>query len=115
MDDPNDGKIKNKPTGFVGLLFMAFNSDIGKQFEFTQETWANNPAFPEVPAGFAAPGVDPVIGQTPKDAARAKMTVPRAWGNPASMATVAPLPRAVTMKGGEYFFMPSLAFLRALS
>ena len=93
---------------------MAFNSDIGKQFEFTQVAWANNPGFPEVPPGSAAPGVDPVIGQTPKDAARDKMTVPNAWGAPGSMAAVAPVPRTVTMKGGEYFFMPSLAFLRSL-
>jgi hypothetical protein len=30
------------------------------------------------------------------------------------MKTVPAVPRAVTMKGGEYFFMPSLAFLRHL-
>lgn len=29
------------------------------------------------------------------------------------MQTVAPVPQAVTMKGGAYFFMPSLAFLKA--
>jgi hypothetical protein len=29
------------------------------------------------------------------------------------MTATAP-PEAVTMKGGEYFFMPSLAFLRSL-
>lgn len=113
-DNPNDGKIENKPERDVGLLFMAFNSDIGNQFEFTQISWANNPNFPAVPAGSPPPGVDPVIGQTPADGERPDITCPVAWGDKTSMATVASLPRAVTMKGGEYFFMPSLAFLRGL-
>lgn len=66
VDGLNDGKIENKPEREFGLVFMAFNSNIGNQFEFTQITWANNPEFPEVPAGSAQPGTDPVIGQTPK-------------------------------------------------
>lgn len=113
-DNPNDGQIENKPQGNVGLLFMAFNSDIGNQFEFTQINWANNTGFPSVPPGSAAPGVDPVIGQTLNDAMRSSMTCPVLWGEPDSMKTVEAVPRAVTMKGGAYFFMPSLAFLAAL-
>jgi deferrochelatase/peroxidase EfeB len=36
-DDPNDPSvpISSRPTGGVGLLFMAFNSEISTQFEFT--------------------------------------------------------------------------------
>ena len=113
-DDPNDGKFSNKPTSGVGLLFMAFNAVIGEQFEFAQKSWANNPNFPKVPAGSASPGLDLVIGQ----GARPDITCPLTWGadidDPASnKKTTAPL-QAVTMKGGEYFFMPSLAFLRSL-
>ena len=114
-DNPNDGEIANKPTRDVGLLFMAFNSDIANQFEFTQKNWANAAGFPKVdPQGGKAPGVDPVIGQTANDAKRPDMTVALTWGEPGSMKTVPAVPRAVTMKGGEYFFMPSLAFLRHL-
>ncbi|MET7932024.1 hypothetical protein ABZT43_51495, partial [Streptomyces sp. NPDC005349] len=51
------------PETGVGLLFMAFNSDLNKQFEFTQHTWANNPGFPEPGEGESAPGLDQVIGQ----------------------------------------------------
>ncbi len=48
--------ITARPTGGVGLLFMAFNSKInfdvdglpGAQFDFTQTVWANNPVFPLV-------------------------------------------------------------------
>ena len=114
VDNPNDGQLDNKPERHVGLLFMAFNSDIAKQFEFTQITWANNPNFPQVQAGSAAPGVDPVIGQTPSNGPRPRTGCPAQWGDPTSMKTVAAVSQAVTMKGGEYFFMPSLAFLRAL-
>lgn len=113
-DNPNDGILDNKPERDVGLLFMAFNSDIAKQFEFTQVSWANNPNFPQVPAGSPPPGVDPVIGQTLGDAIRADITCPVRWGDPGSAATVANVPRTVTMKGGEYFFAPSLDFLRNL-
>jgi Dyp-type peroxidase family len=113
-DNPNDGRTDNKPDKNVGLLFMAFNSDIGNQFEFTQEKWANSAGFPKVPPGFPPPGIDPVIGQMPNDGPRPNMEGAENWGDPGSLKTVATVPRAVTMKGGEYFFMPSLAFLRSL-
>ena len=107
-DDPNDGKFHNKPEKDVGLLFMAFNSDLAEQFEFAQGSWANNPTFP--PAA-AAPGLDPVIGQ----GARPNLTCPVEWGigDKASKrkATSSP-PQTVKMLGGEYFFMPSLDYLK---
>jgi Dyp-type peroxidase family len=110
-DQPNDGKIDNKPSKDVGLLFMAFNSNIAQQFEFAQSTWANNPGFPRVPAGAGAPGLDLVIGQSPNP--RPDIHCPAGWGE-ATMTTTTAAPQAVTMKGGEYFFMPSLAFFRSL-
>jgi hypothetical protein len=113
-DNPNDGKLDNKPTGDVGLLFMAFNANIAEQFEFAQNVWANNPGFPKVPAGATAPGLDLVIGQ----GARPDIRCPVSWGaDPKDVKdnkTTKAVPQAVTMKGGEYFFMPSLAFLRSL-
>ncbi|MEO5741940.1 MAG: hypothetical protein ABIS29_15235 [Vicinamibacterales bacterium] len=113
-DDPNDGQVDNKPEKGVGLLFMAFNADIGQQFEFAQKAWANSASFPKVPAGRGAPGLDMIIGQGP----RPTIDGPKQWGANFSVAAqhkvVAPLPQAVTMKGGEYFFMPSLPTLTAL-
>ncbi|MEP6852736.1 MAG: peroxidase [bacterium] len=107
-DDPNgDLPPSARPTGDVGLLFMAFNADLGNQFEFTQAAWVNNPNFP-----FTSPtpaGLDPVIGQGP----RPQTDFPKAWGDPARMTTDQAA-QAVTLKGGQYFFMPSLAFLDTL-
>jgi deferrochelatase/peroxidase EfeB len=77
-DQPNDGRIDNKPSKDVGLLFMAFNADIAQQFEFAQSTWANNPGFPRVPPGAGAPGLDLVIGQSPNP--RPDIHCPVAWG-----------------------------------
>lgn len=108
-DDP-DGDLPPgaRPTGGVGLLFMAFNVDIGQQADFVQKAWVNSKIFPRVPAGAPAPGLDQVIGQGPRE----PLAQPRTWGAAATIE-VDPAPQAVTLKGGEYFFMPSLDFLNA--
>ena len=108
-DDPNDGKFHNKPMKDVGLLFMAFNADLQQQFEFAQGTWANNSGFP---AANSPPGLDPVIGQ----GARPPLTCPVEWGIGADQTrrkTKKGPVQTVTLKGGEYFFMPSLDFLQS--
>jgi Dyp-type peroxidase family len=110
LDDPTaELDPSQRPTGGVGLLFMAFNAELAQQFEFTQASWANSAAFPQVPDGAAAPGLDPIIGQGP----RTEATYPVEWGGTDIVAAHA-LPQSVQMKGGDYFFMPSLAFLRSL-
>jgi Dyp-type peroxidase family len=113
-DNPNDGEITNKPEKDVGLLFMAFNANLGEQFEFAQKSWANAEGFPKVPLGRGSPGLDMVIGQ----GHRSDIDGPKTWGADFELAAqhgkVAPVPQAVTMKGGEYFFMPSLPTLAAL-
>jgi Dyp-type peroxidase family len=95
------------PTSGVGLLFMAYNRILGQQFKFTQQIWANNPAFP-IPGTH---GIDPVIGQgvnTPGDQKLAKV-----WDAPGQgSVNNAPFSGFVKMRGGEYFFSPSLTFLR---
>ena len=118
LDDPNDDSVPpaGRPTGGVGLLFMAFNANINiqdnfalAQFDFTQGVWADNPTFPGVPVGAPTPGLDPVIGQGP----RPNQTYVNEWAGSAATQVTA-IPQAVHMHGGEYFFMPSLAFLRSL-
>lgn len=95
---PNLG---DRPTGDVGLLFMAFNANLRTQFEYTQKSLANH--------GDPTSPIDPVIGQ----GRRRPLRSPVEWGEPKTRATARIAP-AVTMKGGEYFFMPSLPFLHAL-
>lgn len=109
-DDPGaDLPPGARPTGGVGLLFMAFNVDFGQQVDFVQEAWVNSQGFPKVPAGTPAPGLDQVIGQGP----RGPLSQPKIW-DATTAVDVDPAPQAVTLKGGEYFFMPSLDFLNAI-
>ncbi|GAA0376366.1 peroxidase [Acrocarpospora corrugata] len=104
-DQPwDDASPETRPTGGVGLLFMAFNSSLEAQFEFTQQSWANNPDFPD-----GSVGHDPVIGQGPRDI---QVTHPDSWGSDTLTPEVRQIPQTVTMRGGEYFFMPSLAYLK---
>ncbi|MEO3872952.1 Dyp-type peroxidase [Nonomuraea sp. B12E4] len=106
-DQPwDDSPPEVRPRGDVGLLFMAFNSSLVDQFEFTQQSWANSPDFQ-----VAGTGHDPVIGQGDRDI---KVTHPTAWGKPEMSEPQAQVTQTVTLKGGEYFFAPSLAYLRNL-
>ena len=97
---------------------MALDSDLGDQFEFTQNKWANNARFPKVPPGVRAPGVDLVIGQTPSDGPCPPIEGADKWASrrkpTGHFHVVDAIPRAVTTRGGAYFFMPSLSFLRSL-
>ena len=109
-DDPSaDVPATDRPTGGVGLPFMAFNVAFEQQFEFIQASCANYAGFPGVPEGTPEPGVDGVMGQGP----RVPISCPVVWGR-SGYKTVPDIAQTVTMKGGEYFFMPSLAFLRDL-
>ncbi|MBU1377402.1 MAG: Dyp-type peroxidase [Alphaproteobacteria bacterium] len=95
------------PTGGVGLLFMAYNQDIERQFEVTQRFWANDDAFPG-----DAQGRDAIIGQPVGGGADSKWPT----GKPAPNDRVTfGFRDFVTMKGGEYFFAPSRSALIGLT
>lgn len=101
-DDPNDGQIMNKPERGVGLLFMSYQASISNQFEFIQKTWANNPTSHLNPNEFD--GLDPVIGQGGSKYATK-------WGDSGTLKN-AGFGQFVHMKGGDYFFAPSMSFLK---
>ncbi len=95
----------NLPEKGVGLLFMCYQADIAKQFEFIQSTWVNKG---DIGGRFV--GQDGIIGQGPNTTPK---TLPVQWGSstPANPCTFG---GHVTMKGGEYFFTPSISFLASL-
>lgn len=97
------------PEDGVGLLFMAYNSDLANQFKFMQAIWANNRDFPS-----GGPhGLDPVIGQGPLSTGDQKL--PTQWSQAGTTSGKdVDFSGFVTMKGGEYFFSPSLTFLKGL-
>jgi len=99
LTDPlvDDGKER-------GLHFICLNSDIERQFEFVQQTWINNPVF-----GGLYEEVDPLVGNLAKG--DALFTV---QGEPLR-ARVHNLSRFVIVKGGSYFFLPSIRTLGYLA
>ena len=95
------------PKKGVGLLFMAYNVSLARQFVFTQASWADNP-------GFQAPntGIDPIIGQGVVAGPGPQWS--KDWDDPASATQAFDFHGFVTMRGGEYFFAPSLTFFKTL-
>lgn len=91
-----------------GLLFLCFQANIKTQFEFIQRDWVDEPNFPNVVG--SSTGYDPLIGQDSDDGQR----WPKEWGNSNAGRERISFQSAVTLKGGEYFFAPSIAFLEAL-
>ncbi len=90
----------------VGLLFMSYNRNIAGQFEFIQQSWANNMNFQQ-----PATGLDPIIGQG--SGRRAPYPAcPIASGDPGNHT--GDFQQFVTMRGGEYFFAPSISGLKNL-
>lgn len=96
----------------VGLLFMAYNSNIASQFEFMQSAWANNVNFPNQTG--KPHGLDPVIGQarSTRDS-NTSQNHSLSYGGNKKRDKIA-FANFVTLKGGEYFFTPSIPFLRSL-
>jgi Dyp-type peroxidase family len=96
------------PEGGVGLLFMSYQASIVDQFEHVQKEFCNEPAFPNVKTG-----IDPIIGQSAKPNEGRNYQFPKTYG-----AAVPPVEGSfeqfVHMKGGEYFFAPSLTFLKTV-
>jgi Dyp-type peroxidase family len=124
--------LDDLPTQGVGLLFICYQSDIWEQFEFIQRFWCNNPLFLE--PGFSGgsnpnydlTGLDAVIGQKQGEQADPAIgqapNPPQNWPKQWGKATVKPeIPpenqfgQFVTLKGGEYFFSPSISFLANLA
>lgn len=89
-----------------GLLFMAYQTSILRQFEFVVRRWANEANFPEPLSGF-----DPLIGQNNISRDRSRtFIITNAPGG-----TVTTKQEWVIPTGGGYFFAPSLSALELLS
>ena len=91
-----------------GLHFICLNSDLERQFEFVQQTWINNRVF-----GGLDGEVDPLIGKLP-DGHQKHECAFTVQGKP-MRARVDGLCRFVTVKGGAYFFLPSIRALNFIA
>ena len=91
-----------------GLNFICLNANISRQFEFLQNAWISNAKF----AGLAGE-TDPLLGNRERMAAycrpSANFTMQKENG---LRYPLSGLPQFVTVRGGAYFFLPSLRALR---
>jgi hypothetical protein len=95
-----------------GLQFICFSADLGRQFEFVQNTWVNSGKFDGLyadPDPVIAPHVDPESPKHPEEVS--SFTTQRC----PVRHREAGVPRFVTMRGGAYLFMPGLNALRYLA
>jgi Dyp-type peroxidase family len=107
-DDPNAELLAAaRPTAGVGLLFIAYQSSIGEQFEHIQRQWINNPNYVKPDTG-----LDSLIGQS----GLPQFRWPASHGA-TDKTIMAPLGIGsfVTLRGGEYFFAPCISFLKSLA
>jgi hypothetical protein len=90
-----------------GLHFVCLNANISRQFEFLQNAWIANTKFSAMTGES-----DPLLGtraEIPGCPVTADFNQPRD-GRP--RRRVSGLPQFVTVRGGAYFFLPSLRALR---
>ena len=99
--------LEELPVNGVGLLFMCYQRNIAQQFEVLQYLYASDPRIP----GEGAPGIDPIIGQ-PGGNGVGQQRWPASWGAPRHQHKPFDFHSYVTLKGGEYFFAPSIYFLK---
>ncbi len=106
--EPIIGTPENhNPKGEVGLYFNCFSADISRQFEFLQYTWSN---YPKIKQLYNDP--DPIVGvvENPKKGIKQNFTIQGEVYN----KSIKDLQRFITIKGGSYFFFPSITTIRFL-
>jgi len=92
-----DGKLQ-------GTYFQCFQADLQEQFEFLFKRWGNFRSQPQKGCG-----VDPLVGVDPNH--------PQQWPKPGVKNGDVPettgftISQLTTIRGGEYFYFPSIPFL----
>jgi Dyp-type peroxidase family len=98
--------------GDHGIVFLAMNASIRRQFEFVQQQWMN------YGNDFGlANDKDPLTGNHGGDRGEGeggRMTVQAAASDPNPPYFCTGMPRFVETRGGDYFFLPSLTALRMI-
>lgn len=94
-----------------GLLFACYQGHIEDGFKLMQQRWANESTFVEGAA--MIPGHDPIIGQADGETLTTNFTDAQNKDVAEDYQSVK-IPQMVKMKGGEYFFVPSISALKTL-
>jgi deferrochelatase/peroxidase EfeB len=102
--------VQREDTGTHGIHFICLVANIARQFEFLQSAWLMNTKFDAM-----TDESDPLLGNresVPDAAPTDTFTRPHEGG---VRDRILSMPQFVTVEGGAYFFLPSLAAIRYLS
>lgn len=105
--DPDSKQFIDNGDENVGLLFMSFQASLEEQFIFVQKNWANEPSFINEKTN-----IDPIIGQ---EEASGHHRIAQVYGDKNTFKSVQAFSDFVSMRGGEYFFAPSMDFLQNIT
>lgn len=108
-----DTSKQRADNGEQGIIFMAINASLRRQFEFVQQQWMNYGNDFRL-----ANDKDPLTGNHGRDErghGTGQMVVQTAKADPNPPFFCSKLPRFVETRGGEYFFVPSLTALRMIA
>ncbi|MFB9327715.1 Dyp-type peroxidase [Paenibacillus aurantiacus] len=94
--NPTASLTEDAAKGNRGLMFLCYQTDIKRQFEFISQSWANNK---EQPHGSG--GQDPIIGQNDEENRVRQFTY-----EPNKSFDI--MKEFVIPTGGEYYFQPSI-------
>ncbi len=89
-----------------GVVFIAINADIKRQFEFIQQAWINDERFNGL-----YDNKDPIVADRREKYPTCSMILQRS----PIRKQVEDIPRLVTVRGGGYFFVPSITALKYLA
>jgi Dyp-type peroxidase family len=95
--------------GDHGIIFMALNASLRRQFEFVQQQWMNYGN--DFKLGNER---DALTGNHPVSKELASVVIQRDPNDPKPPFFCNQLPRFVETRGGDYFFIPSLTALRMI-
>jgi deferrochelatase/peroxidase EfeB len=94
-----------------GLLFACYQGHIEHGFQHMQAAWSNNGDFPDDGVGH-----DPIIGQVKQavDGENGFLTTHFLADKTRTTPETVTFKQLVTMKGGEYFFVPPISALKGV-
>lgn len=115
FNEVNKQSLEKNIASISGLLFICFQKSISEQFSTIQREWADDARFPRERENGKDKYLDPVIGHF-LNSNRQKPPDPQEWQKQWNEMQFSPYSfyGCIKEKGGEFFFMPSISFLKSL-
>jgi len=107
---PEEAMRPDQPKVEAGLHFLCINASLSRQFEFVQDSWLISPTF----GGMSQQG-DPLIGHRCPFPDERRSDLFRYYDADGLPRIAQGMPRVVTVRGGAYFFLPSIAGLESIA